>query len=125
MTRASRALTLIASALIGFATMGGEAFGADGARGLHRGKASWYGAAHHGRRTASGEVFNRNALTAAHRSLPFGTRLKVTNAHTGRSVVVRVNDRGPFGGGRVIDLSQKAARAIGLLGVADVVMARL
>jgi len=121
MTRASRAL--IASALIGFAGLGsGEALGADQAL---RGKAFWYGAAHHGRRTASGETFNRNALTAAHRSLPFGTRLRVTNAHTGRSVVVRVNDRGPFGGGRVIDISHAAARTIGLSGVGEVALARL
>jgi rare lipoprotein A len=123
MTRASRAL--IAAALIGFATMGGEALGGDLGRGVERGKASWYGAAHHGRRTASGETFDRKALTAAHRSLPFGTRLKVTNARTGRSVVVQVNDRGPFGGGRLIDISQSAALIIGLSGVGEVVLTRL
>jgi rare lipoprotein A len=123
MTRASRAL--IASALIGFATTGGEALGADFARGVQRGKASWYGAAHHGRRTANGETFNRKALTAAHRSLSFGTRLRVTNERTGRSVVVRVNDRGPFAGGRVIDISQSAALVIGLAGVGKVVLTRL
>ncbi|MFL5155293.1 MAG: septal ring lytic transglycosylase RlpA family protein [Microvirga sp.] len=123
MTRASRAL--IAAALIGFAAMGGEALGADFCRGVERGKASWYGAAHHGRRTANGETFDRKALTAAHRSLPFGTRLRVTNERTGRSVVVRVNDRGPFGGGRVIDISQSAALVIGLSGVGKVVLTRL
>ena len=123
MTRASRAL--IASALIGLATTGGEALGADFARGVQRGKSSWYGAAHHGRRTANGETFNRKALTAAHRSLPFGTRLRVTNERTGRSVVVRVNDRGPFAGGRVIDISQSAALVIGLAGVGKVVLTRL
>jgi rare lipoprotein A len=64
-------------------------------------------------------------MTAAHRSLPFGTRVRITNERTRRSVVVRVNDRGPFGGGRVIDLSRAAARAIGLTGVAKVVLARL
>jgi rare lipoprotein A len=123
MTRASRAL--IASALIGLATTGGEALGADFGRGVQRGKASWYGAAHHGRRTANGETFNRKALTAAHRSLPFGTRLRVTNERTGRSVVVRVNDRGPFAGGRIIDISQSAALVIGLAGVGKVVLTRL
>jgi rare lipoprotein A len=123
MTRASRAL--IAAALIGFATTGGQALGADLSRGVERGKASWYGAAHHGRRTANGETFDRKALTAAHRGLPFGTRLKVTNERTGRSVVVRVNDRGPFGGGRVIDISQSAALVIGLSGVGEVVLTRL
>ena len=123
MTRASRAL--IAAELIGFATTAGEALGADFGRGVQRGKASWYGAAHHGRRTANGERFDRKALTAAHRSLPFGTRLKVTSERTGRSVVVRVNDRGPFGGGRVIDISQSAAVVIGLSGVGEVVLTRL
>lgn len=77
------------------------------------GMASYYGN-EAGRRTASGQRFNQNALTAAHRSLPFGTRLKVT--HAGRSVVVTVNDRGPFIRGRVLDLSTGAARAVGLTG---------
>ncbi|MBK8769775.1 MAG: septal ring lytic transglycosylase RlpA family protein [Rhizobiales bacterium] len=75
------------------------------------GMASYYKS---GKRTANGERFNPNGLTAAHRSLPFGTKLKVTNPRTGRSVVVRVNDRGPFIRGRVIDLSLGAARVIGL-----------
>lgn len=79
-----------------------------------RGVASWYGPGFHGRRTANGERFNQNALTAAHRSLPFGTRVKVTNVRNGRSVVVRINDRGPFSGGRIIDLAAGAANAIGL-----------
>ncbi len=78
------------------------------------GVASWYGPGFHGRRSASGEVFNQNALTAAHRTLPFGTQVRVTNLSTGRSVVVRINDRGPFGHGRVIDLSAAAAAQIGL-----------
>ncbi len=73
--------------------------------------ASYYGN-ESGSRTASGQRFNQNALTAAHRSLPFGTQLRVT--HGGRSVVVTVNDRGPFIRGRVLDLSTGAARAIGL-----------
>lgn len=78
------------------------------------GMASWYGPGFHGRRTANGERFNQNALTAAHKTLPFGTRVKVTNLRNGKSVVVRINDRGPFIGGRVIDLSAGAARAIGM-----------
>lgn len=78
------------------------------------GMASWYGPGFHGRRSASGEVFNQNDLTAAHRTLPFGTRVRVTNTSTGQSVVVRINDRGPFGHGRVIDLSAAAASTIGL-----------
>jgi rare lipoprotein A len=77
------------------------------------GMASFYGN-ESGSKTASGQRFNQNAMTAAHRSLPFGTRLKVT--HGGRSVVVTINDRGPFIRGRVLDLSTGAARAIGLTG---------
>ncbi|AWN44044.1 septal ring lytic transglycosylase RlpA family protein [Methylobacterium durans] len=89
------------------------------------GVASWYGPGFHGRRTANGERFNTHALTAAHRSLPFGTQVRVTNKSNGRSVVVRINDRGPFVGGRVIDLSNASARAIGVSGVAKVSLARL
>lgn len=86
------------------------------------GMASWYGPGFDGNYSASGEVFNQNALTAAHRSLPFGTQVRVTNMDTGLSVVVRINDRGPFGEGRIIDLSTAAADAIGLIssGVAPV-----
>jgi rare lipoprotein A len=89
-----------------------------------QGMASWYGPGFHGRRTASGETFNSGALTAAHRYLPFGTRVRVTNVRNGRSVVVRINDRGPFTGGRVIDLSRGAAAVIGVFqsGVAPVVL---
>lgn len=79
------------------------------------GTASYYGKAHHGKRTASGERFNLNALTAAHRTLPFGTRVKVTNLDNGRSVVVRINDRGPFRRGRIIDLSRAAAEQLNML----------
>ena len=79
------------------------------------GGASWYGARHHGNRTASGERFNQNALTAAHRQLPFGTRVKVTNLDNDKSVVVRINDRGPHTRGRLIDLSRAAAEQIGML----------
>jgi rare lipoprotein A len=79
------------------------------------GTASYYGKAHHGKRTASGERFNQNALTAAHRTLAFGTRVKVTNLDNGRSVVVRINDRGPFGRGRIIDVSKAAAEQLNML----------
>ena len=78
--------------------------------------ASWYGEPHHGRPTASGEIFDMNQLTAAHRSLPFGTRVLVTNLKNGRSIEVRINDRGPRSAGRIIDLSFGAAQK---LGVAD------
>jgi rare lipoprotein A (peptidoglycan hydrolase) len=78
-------------------------------------RASWYGGGEKlSSRTASGEHFNRGGLTAAHRSLPFGTRVQVTNVATGRAVVVRINDRGPFVGGRSLDLAHGAAQAIGL-----------
>lgn len=78
------------------------------------GQASWYGSRFQGRPTASGEPFDMNALTAAHRTLPFGTRIRVINEANGKSVIVRVNDRGPFAGKRIIDLSRKAAESIGL-----------
>lgn len=89
---------------------------------MQRGEASWYGPGFHGRRTANGEVFNTHALTAAHRTLPFGTKVRVVNEKTGRSVVVRINDRGPFARGRVIDLAQAAARQIGMSGTARVTL---
>jgi rare lipoprotein A len=76
--------------------------------------ASWYGPGFYGRRTSDGEVFTRNGLTAASRTLPMGSRVRVTNLNNGRSVVVRINDRGPYVHGRGIDLSQGAARQIGL-----------
>ena len=80
------------------------------------GMASWYGKPHQGRKTASGERFAPGKLTAAHRSLPLGTKVKVTNLRTKQHVVVKINDRGPFGGGkgRIIDLSEAAAMSIGL-----------
>ena len=76
--------------------------------------ASYYGKELAGRRTASEERFNPSAMTAAHPTLPFGTRVRVTNTHNGRSAIVRINDRGPFVKGRSIDLSSGAARAIGM-----------
>lgn len=80
------------------------------------GWASYYARAHDGLRTASGERYDMDELTAAHRTLPFGTRVRVTNLENGRQVVVRINDRGPFRKGRILDLSYAAARRLGLLG---------
>lgn len=82
---------------------------------LASGMASYYGDAHAGNRTASGERFDPNGMTAAHRSLPFGTKLRVTDPSTGRSVIVRVNDRGPFHKSRLLDLSEGAARELGIV----------
>jgi peptidoglycan lytic transglycosylase len=78
------------------------------------GDASFYAGRHQGKPTASGEAFDKNALTAAHRSLPFGTRLEVTNLENDSSIVVRINDRGPFVRGRIVDLSLAAAKALGM-----------
>ena len=77
------------------------------------GGASWYGPGFNGKRAASGEVFNENAMTAAHRSLPFGTKVQVVDQNTGKSVEVTINDRGPFHGKRIIDLSKAAATQLG------------
>jgi peptidoglycan lytic transglycosylase len=79
------------------------------------GTASWYGGKFHGRRTASGERFDQSRLTAASRSLPLGSRARVTNLENGRSVEVEITDRGPFARGRVLDVSQAAARALGMV----------
>lgn len=81
---------------------------------VQEGVASWYGASHNGHRTASGEIFDMTAQTAAHRTLGFGSVVRVTNLANGRSTWVRINDRGPYAGGRVIDLSARAARDIGM-----------
>ncbi len=88
------------------------------------GVASWYGAKFHGRITASGEPYDMNAMTAAHPSLPFGTKVRVTNLENGRAVVLRINDRGPFAKGRIIDVSRHAAEHLGFLG-ADLVRVRV
>lgn len=82
---------------------------------LGSGVASYYGRRFNGRRTANGEAFDMTALTAAHKTLPFGTRVRVTYPRTGRSVIVRINDRGPYAHGRTIDLSRAAAEEIGLV----------
>ena len=89
---------------------------------IHSGEASWYGPGFYGNRTANGEVFRPGTMTAAHRTLPFGTRVRVTNLWNGRKAVVRINDRGPFAGDRVIDLAHGAASELGLTssGIAQV-----
>lgn len=88
------------------------------------GVASYYADKFHGRKTANGERFDQTELTAAHKTLPFGTKVKVTNLKTGRSVVVRINDRGPFVKGRNIDLSRRAAKKIKMVksGIAPVAL---
>lgn len=87
-----------------------------------QGLASWYGESYHGKKTASGETYNMNRLTAAHKTLPFDTRVRVTNVQSHKEVVVRINDRGPFVDGRVIDLSKEAAKRLDVVrpGVAPV-----
>ncbi len=116
--------TLCLSLLAGCASSGGDSgsAGADGGSSsnlasgaVSEGQASWYGAQHQGKTTANGEPFDMNALTAAHRKLPFGSKVRVTNLDNGRSVIVRINDRGPYRNGRIIDLSRKAAEQLGML----------
>lgn len=79
------------------------------------GRASWYGNKHHGKKTANGERFDQHALTAAHRTLPFGSRILVTNLSNQRSVVVRINDRGPYSRNRILDVSRQAAHELDML----------
>ena len=81
-----------------------------------KGRISYYADKFHGRKTASGVIFNKNALTAAHRTLPFRTKVEVTNLDNGKSVVVEINDRGPYSDDRILDVSPAAARKLGLLG---------
>lgn len=104
--------------------MAASIFMMNGAQASECGRASWY-ALHS--RTANGERMNPSAMTAAHKSLPFGTRIKVVNKANGKSVVVRINDRGPFIRGRIVDLSKAAARSIGMIktGHASVCYARI
>ncbi len=89
---------------------------------VQRGKASWYGPGFHGEETASGDVFDQRQLTAAHRELPFGTEVTVTNLENGKRVTVEINDRGPYAKGRIIDLSKEAGRKLDMIsdGTADV-----
>ncbi len=104
---------IAAAALAGCATPSGVVTMPEAASGaVQTGEASWYGKPHHGRPTASGEIYDMHRLTAAHPALPLGTRVLVTNLKNGRSVEVRVNDRGPIVAGRVIDLSYAAARQL-------------
>ena len=113
--------TLVSSALIATMLMTGLMTGTDTQAAALRGNAqsgmaSYYHDRFHGRRTASGAAYNKNALSAAHRTLPLGSQVRVTDSHSGRSVVVQINDRGPYARGRVIDLSRAAASEIGLVG---------
>ncbi len=89
---------------------------------FQRGMAAWYGPGFQGKPTANGETFNTYTLTAAHRTLPFGVQVRVTNLNNGRWVVVRINDRGPYSGGFIIDLSKAAAQRIGMDGIAPVTL---
>lgn len=105
---------LAASALLSL--LAGCATGVIDPRGYDEtGSASYYGSRHHGNRTASGERFDQHGLTAAHRQLPFGTRVRVTNLNNDKAVIVRINDRGPHTRGRLIDLSREAAEQLGML----------
>jgi|SRR6476661_2429887 rare lipoprotein A len=112
--------TLLVLALVAASS----SFLAPGSASAQCGRASWYALTS---KTASGERMNPSAMTAAHRSLPFGTKLKVTNTNNGKAVVVRINDRGPFIRGRVLDLSKAAARQLGFVdsGHTAVCMARV
>ena len=87
----------------------------DSVASTQKGKASYYGGKWHGGKTASGEIYNKESMTAAHRSLPFGSRVRVTNLRNGRSVILRINNRGPFVAGRIIDVSEAAARKLGMI----------
>ncbi|MBC8053942.1 MAG: septal ring lytic transglycosylase RlpA family protein [Sphingobacteriaceae bacterium] len=110
----NRVLVVLIPALIGIAACSDRV--------TQKGKASYYAKKFNGKKTASGEKFRSSKRTAAHKTLPFGTKVKVTNLENGKSVKVKINDRGPFVAGRIIDLSKKAARKIGMLddGVAPV-----
>jgi rare lipoprotein A len=123
MTKPSRLLAITA-AVLGCA-LGATSAVAEDAKPLQKGVASWYGPGFHGKKTANGERFNTNDLTAAHKTLPFSSEVRVTNERTGKSVVVRINDRGPYAHGRVIDLSKAAAQAVGIEGVGQVTLAAL
>ena len=97
--------------LLCFLLLAGCACGAEAGE---SGTASWYGGVHVGRKTASGEIFTGRERTAAHRTLPLGAVVRVMDSRSGKSVVVRINDRGPYAKGRIIDLSERAARDLGL-----------
>ena len=108
--------TLIATLTIA-TVAAGSLFGATGeAAAKQCGSASWYGPGFHGRTTANGERFNQNAMTAAHKGLRFGSKVRVTNQLNGKSLTLRINDRGPYAKGRIIDVSKAAAGKLGFRG---------
>jgi rare lipoprotein A len=108
-------LAALAALLVAAPTGQGPAFPDTVPEWIQQGPVSWYGPGFHGRRTANGEIFDTHELTMAHRSLDFGSQVRVTNLDNGRSVVVRVNDRGPYVRGRVADLSLAAASELGFV----------
>ena len=115
--------TLAAAALMTvLLPIGSDTQARDNLRHSQQGIASYYHDSLHGLKTASGQRYNKNRLSAAHKTLPLGTRIKVTDTRTGRSIVVKVNDRGPFVKGRIVDLSREAAKELGIIkkGVARV-----
>jgi rare lipoprotein A len=101
-------IVVVAALVAGLSSISGAAVAGD-----QCGGASWYGPGFHGKKAASGQRFNENAMTAAHRSLPFGTVVKVVDQRTGKAINVTINDRGPFHKGRIIDLSKAAATKLG------------
>ncbi|MCP4570910.1 MAG: septal ring lytic transglycosylase RlpA family protein [bacterium] len=115
MRRALRPTSLALVAVLGLLAGCGGGPSRGGGGEVQVGLASFYADRFHGRTTASGEVFDMHAMTAAHKTLPFGTRVRVTRLDTGRDVIVRINDRGPFVAGRIIDLSRKAAQELDML----------
>lgn len=117
MNATSPAVASVSSVALAVASIGSVASKTvlDAAGVIQHGIGSWYGARFHNKRTANGERFNMNALTAAHPTLPFGTRLCAHSPSTGKSVIVRINDRGPFTKDRIIDFSRAAAQALGIL----------
>jgi len=114
MTNRSMRMAL-AWATLAFGLMSGPALLAQDAAGIEEGEASYYADSLDGNKTASGEPYDHNAMTAAHRTLPFGTKVKVTYLKTGKTVEVTINDRGPYADDRIIDVSGAAARALGMV----------
>jgi len=113
--RIATAVVVAAVVLSGCAIGAGVESPAAAAEYDRTGPASWYGQRYHGRTTASGVPFDMHAMTAAHRTLPFGTRVRVTNLANRRSVVLTINDRGPYAGRRIIDVSRRAAEILGMV----------
>ena len=122
--RTATAIAIVALVLGGCAIGAGIESPAAASEYDRTGKASWYGKRYHGRTTASGVPYDMHAMTAAHRSLPFGTRVRVTNLANRRSVVLTINDRGPYAGRRIIDVSRRAAEILGMV-TAGVVRVRV